>query len=122
MPPLSNRRGWASPGLQYNDRQIPLEYAHRSYEQAVRSPKRELRVVTEEAAAGAAEPEVTLDFVNDTNSLAFFETRIDGVVASAGRNDRCSQACATNTSNTASASAIRPLVLRAASRPRPGIR
>ncbi len=29
-----------------NDRQIPLEYAHRSYEQAVNSPKRELRVFT----------------------------------------------------------------------------
>jgi len=27
-----------------NDRQIPLEYAHRSYDQAVASPKRELRV------------------------------------------------------------------------------
>ena len=30
------------------DRQIPLEYAHRSYEQAVASPKRELRVFTAE--------------------------------------------------------------------------
>ncbi|MCE0537577.1 alpha/beta hydrolase [Kineosporia rhizophila] len=29
-----------------NDRQIPLEYAHRSYEQAVNSPRRELRVFT----------------------------------------------------------------------------
>lgn len=28
------------------DRQIPLEYAHRSYDQAVNSPKRELRVFT----------------------------------------------------------------------------
>jgi hypothetical protein len=28
--------------------------------------------------------EVTLDFVNDTNSLAFFEYRIDGVVVSSG--------------------------------------
>ena len=36
-----------------NDRQIPLEYAHRSYEQAVRSPKRELRVFTR--AEGGAE-------------------------------------------------------------------
>ena len=27
-----------------NDRQIPLEYAHRSYDQAVNSPKRELRI------------------------------------------------------------------------------
>jgi dienelactone hydrolase len=31
-----------------NDRQIPLEYAHRSYQQAVNSPKRELRVFTPE--------------------------------------------------------------------------
>ena len=30
------------------DRQIPLEYAHRSYDQAVNSPKRELRVFTPE--------------------------------------------------------------------------
>ena len=29
------------------DRQIPVEYAHRSYEQAVNSPKRELKVFTE---------------------------------------------------------------------------
>jgi fermentation-respiration switch protein FrsA (DUF1100 family) len=36
-----------------NDRQIPLEYAHRSYEQAGNSPKRELRVFTSEE--GAAE-------------------------------------------------------------------
>ena len=31
-----------------NDRQIPLEYAHRSYDQAVASPKRELRVFSRE--------------------------------------------------------------------------
>ena len=36
-----------------NDRQIPVAYAHRSYEQAVNSPKRELRVFT--AAEGGAE-------------------------------------------------------------------
>ena len=34
-----------------NDRQIPLEYARRSYEQAVNSPKRELRVFTPEEGA-----------------------------------------------------------------------
>ncbi|GIH64516.1 alpha/beta hydrolase family protein [Microbispora siamensis] len=34
-----------------NDRQIPLEYAHRSYEQAVNSPKRELRIFTAEEGA-----------------------------------------------------------------------
>ena len=33
------------------DRQIPLEYAHRSYEQAVNSPKRELRVFTSDEGA-----------------------------------------------------------------------
>lgn len=36
-----------------NDRQIPLEYAHRSYEQATASPKRHLRVFT--AREGGAE-------------------------------------------------------------------
>jgi len=34
-----------------DDRQIPLEYAHRSYDQAVNSPKRELRVFTPEEGA-----------------------------------------------------------------------
>jgi dienelactone hydrolase len=33
------------------DRQIPLEYAHRSYDQAVNSPKRELRIFTAEEGA-----------------------------------------------------------------------
>jgi fermentation-respiration switch protein FrsA (DUF1100 family) len=41
-----------------NDRQIPLAYAHRSYEQATRSPKRELRVFTPEE--GGAE-HISLD-------------------------------------------------------------
>jgi len=36
-----------------NDRQIPVAYAHRSYEQAVHSPKRQLRVFT--PAEGGAE-------------------------------------------------------------------
>jgi dienelactone hydrolase len=34
-----------------NDRQIPLAYAHRTYDQAVNSPKRELRVFTPEEGA-----------------------------------------------------------------------
>jgi len=34
-----------------NDRQIPVAYAHRSYDQAVNSPKRELRVFTPEEGA-----------------------------------------------------------------------
>ena len=29
-----------------NDRQIPIEYAHRSYDQAVNSPDRELKIFT----------------------------------------------------------------------------
>ncbi|WP_410659627.1 alpha/beta hydrolase family protein [Amycolatopsis sp. lyj-112] len=33
------------------DRQIPLDYAHRSYDQAVNSPKRELRVFTPDEGA-----------------------------------------------------------------------
>jgi fermentation-respiration switch protein FrsA (DUF1100 family) len=36
-----------------NDRQIPVAYAHQSYEQATASPQRELRVFT--AAEGGAE-------------------------------------------------------------------
>jgi fermentation-respiration switch protein FrsA (DUF1100 family) len=36
-----------------NDRQIPLEYAHRTYAQAVHSPERELRIFT--AEEGGAE-------------------------------------------------------------------
>jgi dienelactone hydrolase len=34
-----------------NDRQIPVQYAHRSYEQAVNSPKRDLRIFTSEEGA-----------------------------------------------------------------------
>ncbi len=34
-----------------NDRQIPLEYAHRSYDQAVNAPRRDLRVFTPEEGA-----------------------------------------------------------------------
>jgi len=34
-----------------NDRQIPLEYAHRSYQHAVNSPHRELRIFTPEEGA-----------------------------------------------------------------------
>ena len=41
-----------------NDRQIPLEYAHRSYEQATASPRRELRIFT--AEEGGAE-HISLD-------------------------------------------------------------
>lgn len=34
-----------------NDRQIPVAYAHRSYDQAVNSPRRELRISTPEEGA-----------------------------------------------------------------------
>jgi dienelactone hydrolase len=34
-----------------NDRQIPLEYAHRSFDQAVNSPKRDLRIFSPEEGA-----------------------------------------------------------------------
>lgn len=34
-----------------NDRQIPVAYAHRSYDQAVQSPRRELRIFTPEEGA-----------------------------------------------------------------------
>jgi dienelactone hydrolase len=34
-----------------NDRQIPVDYAHRSHEQAINSPKRELRIFTPEEGA-----------------------------------------------------------------------
>ncbi|GAA0248632.1 alpha/beta hydrolase family protein [Cryptosporangium japonicum] len=34
-----------------NDRQIPLEYAHRSYDQAVNAPRRDLRIFTPEEGA-----------------------------------------------------------------------
>ncbi|MET7772009.1 alpha/beta fold hydrolase [Nocardia sp. NPDC005366] len=57
-----------------NDRQIPVEYAHRSYEQATASPKRQLRIFT--AREGGAEhvgldhlPHVSTfvaDWVSDT--------------------------------------------------------
>jgi dipeptidyl aminopeptidase/acylaminoacyl peptidase len=57
-----------------NDRQIPVAYAHRSYDQAVRSPKRQLRIFT--PAEGATEhigldhlPHVgafTADWIEDT--------------------------------------------------------
>jgi fermentation-respiration switch protein FrsA (DUF1100 family) len=55
-----------------NDRQIPLEYAHRSYGQAVNSPKRALRVFTPEE--GATE-HIGLDH------LPFVSTRIADWVA-----------------------------------------
>ena len=42
-----------------NDRQIPLEYAHRSYEQAVNSPKRELRVFTPRRAGPSTSASTT---------------------------------------------------------------
>jgi dienelactone hydrolase len=50
-----------------NDRQIPLEYAHRSYDQAVASPKRELRVFSPEE--GGAE-HIGLDHLPHVSAFA----------------------------------------------------
>jgi dienelactone hydrolase len=62
-----------------NDRQIPVAYAHRSYEQAVASPKRELRIFT--AEEGGAE-HISLDhlphagaFIADWVTETFEERR-----------------------------------------------
>jgi len=58
------------------DRQIPLEYARRSYDQAVNSPKRELRVFT--PAEGAAE-HIGLDHL--PHVAAFTADWIEGTLA-----------------------------------------
>ncbi|MEV7042350.1 alpha/beta fold hydrolase [Amycolatopsis sp. NPDC051061] len=47
-----------------NDRQIPLEYAHRSYDQATASPNRKLRIFT--AAEGGAE-HIGIDHLSHTS-------------------------------------------------------
>ncbi len=51
------------------DRQIPVEYAHQSYDQAVNSPKRELRITTkadfEVEHCGADNGTVLRDFIAD---------------------------------------------------------
>jgi fermentation-respiration switch protein FrsA (DUF1100 family) len=49
-----------------NDRQIPLEYAHRSYEQAVNSPERKLRIFT--PAEGGAE-HIGLDHLSHVSAF-----------------------------------------------------
>jgi dienelactone hydrolase len=63
-----------------NDRQIPVELAHRSFEQAVNSPKRELRVFTaEEGAAehiGLDHLPLVIDHIADWVSDTFVE--LDG--------------------------------------------
>ena len=63
-----------------NDRQIPVELAHRSYEQAVNSPKRDLRVFTvEEGAAehiGLDHLPLVIDHIADWVSDTFSE--LDG--------------------------------------------
>lgn len=48
-----------------NDRQIPVSYAHRSYEQAVNSPNRRLRLFT--AEEGATE-HIGLDHLSHTST------------------------------------------------------
>lgn len=63
-----------------NDRQIPVELAHRSFEQAVNSPKRDLRVFTaEEGAAehiGLDHLRLVIDHIADWVSDTFVE--LDG--------------------------------------------
>ena len=60
-----------------NDRQIPVEYAHRSYDQAVNSPKRELRIFTaddfEVEHCGADNGTVGRDFIADWAAETFAE-------------------------------------------------
>lgn len=59
------------------DRQIPVEYAHQSYEQAVNSPKRELRITTaadfEVEHCGADNGTVLRDYIADWVSETFSE-------------------------------------------------
>jgi dipeptidyl aminopeptidase/acylaminoacyl peptidase len=59
------------------DRQIPVEYAHQSYEQAVNSPKRELRITTaadfEVEHCGADNGTVLRDYIADWVSETFAE-------------------------------------------------
>jgi len=61
------------------DRQIPVEYAHQSFEQAVNSPKRELRVTDksdfEIEHCGADNGTVLRDFIADWVSETFAEMR-----------------------------------------------
>ncbi len=62
-----------------NDRQIPLEYAHRSYDQAVNSPKRELRVFSPQEGAtehiGLDHLPYVSTFIADWVADTFAETR-----------------------------------------------
>jgi dienelactone hydrolase len=59
------------------DRQIPVEYAHQSYEQAVNSPKRELRITTkadfEVEHCGADNGTVLRDYIADWVGETFAE-------------------------------------------------
>ena len=61
------------------DRQIPLEYAHQSYNQAVNSPKRELRIFTERdfeiEHCGADNGTVGRDFIADWVTETFAEMK-----------------------------------------------
>lgn len=59
------------------DRQIPVEYAHQSYEQAVNSPKRELRITTmadfEVEHCGADNGTILRDYIADWVGETFSE-------------------------------------------------
>ncbi|WP_460072973.1 alpha/beta hydrolase family protein [Streptomyces sp. YKOK-I1] len=60
-----------------NDRQIPVEYAHQSYDQAVNSPKRELRIFTEREGgvehAHIEDTSAAISFIADWISETFDE-------------------------------------------------
>ena len=64
-----------------NDRQIKLEYAHRTYDQLVNSPKRELKVF--DASTGGVEHATAdnmvtpRDFIADWIAETFAETGAD---------------------------------------------
>lgn len=62
-----------------NDRQIPVEYAHQSYDQAVNSPKRELKIFDssyfEVEHCGADNGTVARDFIADWVAETFSEMR-----------------------------------------------
>ena len=60
-----------------NDRQIPVEYAHRTFEQLTNSPKKELLIYTAETGgvehAGADNPTYGTDYIADWVAETFRE-------------------------------------------------
>jgi naringenin degradation protein FdeB len=66
-----------------NDRQIPVEYAHAQYNNAVNSPKRELKIFTEREGGvehcGADNTENVIDHITDWISETFQELGAEGL-------------------------------------------